>query len=87
MNVLTLLQEAALYAPTLEQRHKFERVAIKLETVRSSLYQALEYFEERQDADCEGDPLEYVPNQEMSLAVEMHEAIDLLGARIETTHF
>lgn len=42
------------------------------------LTEVLEYLEDRQDADCIGDPLEFVPNKEMRLAQEVREAIDEL---------
>jgi len=38
----------------------------------------LEYFEDRQDADCEGDPLEFVPNEEMRLAVQIRQVLGLM---------
>ena len=41
-------------------------------TISESLYEQLvEYFRSRQDADFEGDPGEYVPNEEMRLLSQL----------------
>jgi hypothetical protein len=50
-----------------------KRVIADMEEVLSD---ALEYFEDRQDADCEGDPLEFVPNKEMNMASRICQVIE-----------
>ena len=44
------------------------RRALKLiEDMREALIECEDYFDGKADADCEGDPLEFVPNREMRL--------------------
>lgn len=57
-----------------EFRSYNERAAIELrramkliEDMREALIECEDYFDGRADADCEGDPLEFVPNKEMRL--------------------
>jgi hypothetical protein len=51
--------------------------------LRADLEQVLidcsEYFADRADADCEGDPLEFVPNAEMRLQTQVDDVL----ARLE----
>jgi len=49
--------------------------------LEQTLIDCLEYFENRQDADCVGDPLEYVPNEEMRLAGKVRVALDAITTR------
>lgn len=42
-----------------------------------ALNQCREYFDGRADADCEGDPLEFVPNREMRILAEIDAALRL----------
>ncbi len=50
-----------------------KRVVSGMEEVLSD---ALEYFTDREDADCVGDPPEFVGNEEMNLASRIREAIE-----------
>lgn len=45
--------------------------------VIEALEQCEQYFDTRADADCEGDPLEFVPNKEMRLLSVVREALAL----------
>ena len=44
--------------------------------MEEALADALEYFEQREYADCVGDTLEFVPNKEMRLADRIREVIE-----------
>lgn len=44
-----------------------------VEVVKFNLEELEEYFSEREDADCEGDPPRYVPNREMRLHQSVRE--------------
>jgi hypothetical protein len=46
-----------------------------------ALYEALTYFDERSDADCQGDPPRYIPNEEMRLQIQIKAAIEKAEAR------
>ena len=48
---------------TAELRRMFRLI----DDMREALIECEEYFDNRADADCEGDPLEFVPNKEMRL--------------------
>lgn len=59
---------------SVEMRDYHRRAAAELsgvlklvEDMRDALIDCEEYFANRADADCEGDPLEFVPNKEMRL--------------------
>lgn len=43
-------------------------------SVQDILERIEEYFDDRADADCEGDPPRYVPNEEMQLYTALQEA-------------
>lgn len=47
--------------------------------VSQILLELEEFFDDRMDADCVGDPPEYVPNEEMKLSYRLKELRYLLG--------
>ena len=48
----------------------------------AALWAAWDYFQDRADADCDGDPLEFRPNREMSLQTECEAALRALGESV-----
>jgi hypothetical protein len=51
-------------------------------TAVAALWRAWDYFDQRADADCVGDPLEFVGNEEMSLQTECEAALRALGETV-----
>lgn len=50
----------------------------EIDLVREAMVRALEYLDDRADADCVGDPPHYVPNRAMSIAQDMENALAVL---------
>lgn len=51
--------------PTADEVVALLDMADERDRYRALLGELHEYFDQRADADCEGDPLRYVPNEEM----------------------
>jgi len=60
--------------------HAKERLRAALAEIDQVLTECQEYFADRADADCVGDPLEFVPNAEMRLQSRCEEALALVEA-------
>jgi hypothetical protein len=48
----------------------------------AALWAAWDYFQDRADADCDGDPPRFRPNREMSLQTECEAALRALGESV-----
>lgn len=56
-------------------RPKVEALRAKVARLVEALDDCEDYFDNRADADCEGDPLQFVPNKEMRLLSQVREAL------------
>jgi len=57
-----------------------ERLKAEIARKDAALEECEEYFDNRADADCEGDPAEFVPNREMVLLTAVREALTTRSA-------
>lgn len=55
--------------------------SLSLSEAAEALEQCEAYFDNRADADCQGDPAEFVPNREMVLLTVVRDALTKIGGR------
>jgi hypothetical protein len=53
----------------------FEKLMRELNVMRETLEACADYFDARADADMQGDPPRYVPNEEMRMLQQVREAL------------
>jgi hypothetical protein len=69
------IEEMAARASDPDLAEKFTRLEWRALGMAHVLQQCAEYFDNRADADMQGDPPRYVPNEEMRLLQAVREAL------------